>query len=118
MKDKLILSDDDGSWRIVWFLAEEQEQGAFLGDTVYSPHDLTRAKPEDRDHVAATLAARASEGSRHDSGGYHWPTRREALAALKECRAAIAGAKSGAPWPDWAIKAKAAGWKAPKGWTP
>lgn len=37
--------------------------------------------------------------------------------ALVSARAALKAARSSKSYPEWAIKALAAGWKAPKGWT-
>lgn len=40
------------------------------------------------------------------------------LGAMEEALVAAQGILDGAPLPDWAAKALAAGWKAPKGWKP
>ena len=113
MKDKLIIEEDRYRFRIVWFLADEGEQGAFLGERDYTQDDPDRASDEDRPHIAATLAVKSLKPDR-DIGGFWWETQREAKHALIAANAAI----KGAPWPDWAVKAKAAGWSPPKGWTP
>lgn len=119
MKDRLVIDCDyHGDHRIVWFLSDVQDLGAVLGENTYAPSDLKRAKPDDRDHIAATIAASQTAAVQQDSKGYFWPSRRDANVALRECNAAIIAAKADAPWPQWAIKAKTAGWKAPKGWTP
>lgn len=44
-------------------------------------------------------------------------TRKQALAARDMANQALFEGK-GKPWPEWAKKAKEAGWKVPRGWKP
>lgn len=68
VKDKLIIIDRDYVFRIVWFLAEEGDHGAELGDSEYTTQQLATARPEDRDHIAATIAAAKSKGVQRANG--------------------------------------------------
>lgn len=120
-KDKLIIDPNSPAYvtRIVWFIAESEDLGANLGETTYTARDLEKAtSPSERDHIAATIAAGKSKGVERAQDCYEWNSVAEARQALRECNAAIAAARSKVPWPDWALKAKGAGWKPPKGWAP
>lgn len=118
MADTLVIDDHDRTgYRIKWFLEEEADLGAVLGETLYTSTALAKAKTDDWDHIAATIAVGATEGVEHDRDGYYWESRKHAQAALRAAKAVLKD-KSRKPWPEWAVKAKAAGWKAPKGWAP
>jgi hypothetical protein len=118
-KDHLFV-DDSERWlfRLTWYLADDDDIGGTLGDgDRYTLKDLERVEEGDRNHVAATLALQEmqSEGkAQRDGRGFYWESRTEATRALVVVNQAI----KGQPWPDWAVKAKAAGWKPPRGWKP
>lgn len=118
-KDRLIVVEDRNGyrWRICWWLADEQEEGAVLGDRLYSEAELQRASPDDWEHVMAVLVAGKCAGVERDSGGYYWEVKSHATGALKIIKAALYD-KSRRPWPQWALEAKAAGWTPPPGWSP
>lgn len=125
MADKLVIDDwSSAHWRIAWFLEEDADTGAHLGETVFTKADLKKEKhPESRDHIAASLAAARSAGVELFEGAYCWRSKRDVQQALRECNAAIKADRAvrkgtTKTWPDWAIKAKAAGWKPPKKWQP
>jgi len=113
-KDRLVIDEDrDGKYRIAWFIAEEQETGAALGE---HPELLDqREPPADRDAWEAWTAenAVASMKSEHDGAGYYWESRSAANDAIRQIREAL---KQERPLPDWARTALAEGWKPPKGW--
>jgi len=116
-QDKLVVDCDRlGVWRITWFLAEDGDLGASLGEQEYTQASLEKADPAERDHVLATLTAKKTAGVKRD-GTYYWESESAATKALRLINATLK-ADDGAPWPEWAIKAKAEGWKAPKGWKP
>lgn len=118
MKDKLVIVDREYVYRIEWFIAETGDEGATLGEVKYSQTQLAAEKdPETRVHILATITASKSKGVRHDTHGYYWDERKHVTQALREIKIALKGDK-GVPWPDWAVKAAAEGWKAPKGWKP
>jgi hypothetical protein len=95
--------DEDGSW----------EQGAICGE---DPRLLKRKKPptnsDDWDMWITDNAIQALKPERDDYG-FWFESKKEAQVALRAAKEAL---KSGKPWPDWVIQAKAAGWKVPKGW--
>lgn len=102
-------------YRISWYLPEDEDIGGSVGDEVFTEKDLTN--PDfDRDCVVAYMAAKETAGVDRDTG-FYWDTEAKAKAALRIVRAALK-ADGGAPMPDWAIRALAAGWKMPKGWKP
>ena len=118
MADRLIIESERIGYQIVWFLEEESDTGARLGESTYSERDLAKAKPEDWDHITATITASKTVGVQRDGhNGYYWESRKDAAAALKAIKFALKD-KGAKPWPEWAVKATAEGWKAPKGWTP
>ena len=122
MKDHLMIDDADSyAYRIVWYLAEEQDYGAVLGEGGVHPtrEDLEKIEDfEDRTTALCDIVAGESSGVQHDDKGYCWESRSAAQTALRSCNAAMKQLASGKPWPEWAMKAKAAGWKPPKGWKP
>jgi len=82
--------------------------GLFLGE-----------KAKDKEHEAATTAAKHIKGFRKDKvGRLLWDYESDALKALRAARSAVKAIRKNQPWPDWAIGAKAEGWSPPKGWTP
>jgi hypothetical protein len=116
-RDKLAVIDDrHGFYRICWYLAEEDDLGAELGEQEYTQASLDKAGPSDRDHILASLTAKKTAGVERDRS-YYWESHAAATKALRLINVTLK-ADGGAPWPDWAIKAKAEGWKAPKGWKP
>ena len=105
-------------YRLAWYFEDEGDFGGVLGDgKKYTERDLEKAKGEDRELVLAEITAQQTENVQRDDRGYFWESKKDALGALRACKAAIKN-DTGAPWPEWAIKAQAAGWKAPKGWKP
>lgn len=103
-------------FRIQWVF-EDLGEGATLGESVYTDRDLTKSEASDREHILATITASKTEGVKHDRHGYYWPSMSSAKAALRAIKAAWK-LDTGAPWPEWAVKAQGAGWKPPKGWKP
>jgi hypothetical protein len=65
--------------------------------------------------AAADHAAKPFAESR-GRNGFVFGSQSSALKALRAARAALKNL--GAPMPEWALKATAAGWKPPKGWKP
>jgi|APFre7841882654_1041346.scaffolds.fasta_scaffold191425_1 hypothetical protein len=123
--DRLDIVDGSrGLWQIKWFLVDDDNDfGAILGEVEYTFEEVAQAEPDDWEHRMATYVAGKSKGVERCSGGlgYGWESLKDAKAALTQIRAALKGGMKEAPkkpWPQWALEAKAAGWKAPKGWTP
>jgi len=117
-KPVLTITEENFGWQIAWYFFDTEDLGAVLGDDEYMEAQLATVDPIDRDHALATITARATKGvQRRTHHGYFWDTRSEATAALAIIKVTLKTDK-GAPWPEWAIKAKAAGWKPPKNWKP
>lgn len=117
-KDKLVVESDREGYYIVWYLAEIGDLGAILGEETYTEAQLAKAGENDWEHIKATVVASKMSGvKRHGHSGYRWESAAKAVAALRAVKAALKD-KSKKPWPAWALEAKAAGWKPPKGWTP
>lgn len=118
-KPYLVVNDHearDWKYRLSWYFPDDDDIGGSVGDEEYTAEQLT--DPEvDRDCVVAYLAAKDTPDVARDCTGFYWETAAKANAALRVVKAALRS-DGGAPMPDWAIKALAAGWKAPKGWKP
>lgn len=121
-KDRLVVDDRDSyKFRLTWWLADDQEMGGSVGDQVYLQANLDRPMDRaDRDCAIAYLTAKATAGVTVKTLGSElwWRNRKDATNALRAINAALKADRSATPWPEWAVKATAAGWKAPKGWTP
>lgn len=128
MADQLAVFDAEDysdACYIAWVF--DGDAGGALGDPTYTQADLVKAAADptgdDWDHVKATITASKTVGVERIRARYAhttcyvWPNRKLANAALRAIRAALKD-KGDKPWPEWAVKAKAAGWTAPKGWTP
>lgn len=106
-KPKINIVYNRWSFALAWFDAEDGE-GMRLGrDEI----------PGDLEHTAACAAAKACAAGIGNDGHYYWDTETAAKRARALCRAAAKHAH-GFIMPDWACRALAAGWKAPKGWKP
>jgi len=110
------------SWRLRWFIVEDDSEGAVLGE--YEPLSneeielqLSKQKGGDRDYYVSELAVLDAPGRQRDPYGHFWESEKEAKAALRIVKAALKN-DGGGPMPDWAKQALAAGWKPPKGWKP
>lgn len=118
-KDKLVVEPIRNGYAIGWFLVEDGELGAMLGESISG---LTvPSQDEDRDWWASETAARAlvPKPERDDNHGcFIWGTEGAAKKALREIKARMASLLGDKPWPEWALKAKAAGWSPPQGWKP
>lgn len=107
----------DGEYRIGWFLSEDGDFGAMIGETKYTEAQIAKMTDrEDHECALAYLAALKTDGYRVDWRGLIWESRSAAQKALRAIKAAIANADH--PWPEWAVKARAEGWTPPKGWKP
>lgn len=120
MKEKLIVYDDRGIYRIGWYLPDDDDMGMSLGEDLSS---ISQCK--DKEHKAATIALYQVanklcnlEGMELDGFGFYWESKSKAQAALRLAKQAVKDLGSATPMPEWAKQALAAGWKAPKGWKP
>ena len=113
----LRIIDDRYGHRIVWYSEEDGEEGSQLGDA----RDVTQAKVDaavgdDKEYFLSHLVASKTKGLSLYGGSFCWESHADAKAALAMVKTAIANIEH--PWPEWALTAKANGWKAPKGWKP
>jgi hypothetical protein len=120
MSTYLAIGGREYSWTIVWIV--DDDEGATLGQDRYKDSDLEKVQGDLWEHVAATLAVSKTEGVkfvRSDflGGHYIWESLSDAKKALRAAKAAVKD-KRRKPWPEWAVKAQANGWKPPKGWAP
>jgi hypothetical protein len=109
--------DRNYKYRLSWYIPEDNGIGGSVGDVKHTESDLKTVDADAVDAVIAYLTASKLDGVLTDHAGFYWESRAKAQAALRVVKAAIA-AGADRPMPDWAQKALAAGWKAPKGWRP
>lgn len=114
---KLVIETSRYVTRLYWWIPEDCDIGGALGE-VELKGDLSKMDPEDRELAVACRAARTSAGVQCDDEGFYWDSESLARKALTAIKTAWQADKSERPWPQWAIEAKNAGWRAPKGWSP
>lgn len=106
-------------YRLVWHFPDEGEDGGILGEGGKAPKRLERSRNyEQRATFALDRAIDALEVTERDDCGFWFESQSAARRALAVANAVIKSVASSTPWPEWAIKAKAEGWRAPKGWKP
>lgn len=115
-KDRLaIFENRDGYtyYYIGWLCWDDEfgvDEGLRLGEGRNS---------EFADHHAAEEAVKdMKDGREGEDGPFWWSSRSGAQKALKVAKEAAKLAAEKRPLPEWAKKALAEGWKAPKGWKP
>lgn len=116
MKSKIDIFEERYSYGLAWY--DEDGEGLRFGDDPEMERAPSPPKdPELAEHWHAYQAAKAAPGC--EEGRFlAWESRSQAMAACRAARAAVKLAASNKPLPEWAKKAIAAGWKAPKGWKP
>lgn len=123
---KLVVTDEYmsryGYMRIAWYFEEEGDYGAILGDgpVLTEEQALSKRDEDDADweYYFINAVASKTKNVKTDEYGFLWETKKDAKAALSLIKNKLEIAKSDKKWPEWAVLALAAGWKAPKGWTP
>ena len=131
MADRLLVLDARREgYCIGWWLEEDDDIGATIGDgydyKTFSDEAI-REKTEEDDRLH-NIAGRTLEklskdpkwsvGMTRDHEGFRFDSRAKAREALRLIKAEFKAFESKTPYPEWAVKALAAGWKAPKGWKP
>jgi hypothetical protein len=107
-KSKLVVTCDRDYYKICWYFEDDQDYGETLGPE----------KINDREHdQACEIAGQSKAEVVQDVCRLHyaWKTESAAKKVLSQINKVL---QSQTPWPDWALKAQAEGWKAPKGWKP
>jgi len=123
--DKLEVEESRGVYKISWWLGEDDDYGASMGDDgptcKFKVEDLAKEKdPSYREHMAYVIASyslREEKPAGHRDG-FFWDTRPQAERALRLIKAMGKAMLEGVPMPEWALTALSQGWKPPKGWKP
>jgi hypothetical protein len=122
-KDKegmyLAIAELRDGFRVGWFDTEENSVEAFTDDSPVPPRD---EQPADKSTWENWIAYWAMVPFARDQNGWSEGVP-IAFASITAARKALAAANAAllsgsAPWPEWAILAKDAGWKPPTGWKP
>ena len=126
MADRLIVMDSTEGFCIAWYLQEEGDTGAVIGEMRWG--EVTKFEgSKDPDERLWFLAERLCQEEarlhpdelvQYRARGYTWDSRARAALMLKRIKAQFQAQESGRPLPEWAKTAMAAGWKPPKGWKP
>lgn len=115
MKDHLVVHQaGDGYFYIAWYLAEEQDFGAYVGEGPLGTKEPDRLSERDEwECWTADKIAREDPDHIDEDMGYCWETAAAAKRVLAQINLAF---KAPRPLHDWEKKALEAGWKPPKGW--
>lgn len=114
MKDHLTIADlGDGVYHIAWYLVEDQDFGAYVGETDrYGEDEPNRSKePENWECWMADKVAAEDPYHLDDHIGFYWESASAAKKVITRINAAFKGER---PLEAWEIKALDAGWKPPK----
>jgi hypothetical protein len=124
-RDSLKVVESDDEYRLKWWISEDEDYGATVGERGELPTEDSDIEWYTAEVVCFRLykANQDSDTFGLDYQGFWWSSKVRATKVLTQIHAETQVALStgkGAenPWPDWAITAKAAGWKPPKGWKP
>lgn len=124
--DKWCIVEDGYDFRIQFYNADVDDMGAYFGDGTNKDGTWPEKADDDefwnKGHNEAVRMVNSKGLGERDrtgmGGGFKFQSRSAATAALGILKACHKQAESDKPWPAWAKEALAAGWKAPKGWTP
>ncbi len=114
----LVIDIQDGAHRLAWYLPEEADVGAYVGERQLNdaPGETDEERKARWEIMTADAAAKPFSCGVSSSYGYEFETRKQAQLALLAANESLLN--GGAPMPQWATAALAAGWKPPKGWKP
>lgn len=104
------------SW---WFPIDGEGEGGAIGDVYPGP---TESAPDDPDLWSdwcayyACLPFSEQADCKSWEGPLTFETARRAKDAIRAANFALT--TKSRPWPEWALKARDAGWTAPEGWKP
>ena len=116
-KDRIVIREFGDHYYLTWFIVEDEDYGATIGEREYTK-DLEKATdPEAIEEIALGLTAKGLADGR-DTWGYYWETVSGAKAALRAVKLREKTLSDERPLPEWAVTAAANGWKPPKGWKP
>ena len=87
MKDSLFVEQQkDGHFYLRWWIAEDQDEGGLLGESLVSV--LDSLSHFEQDEKIAMRVARVNLGKLKSGEGFYWETKGAALIALKSIKAA------------------------------
>lgn len=124
-QDVLEVVEDGPGFRIQWWIQENEDYGAIVGEGGKEP---TKEKDTDLEWYTAEMAVFKLYREKPDSDtfgldryGFWWSSKSAAnkvVAAIKvETKAVLkAVGESTEGWPEWAVIARDNGWKPPRGW--
>ena len=129
MSSWTIQEDDQDGYCIQWYNSDEGDLGAYFGDGDFefrhtANEGFLKPHPDEDDpdwleaHNLAVADCKAQGIGTLTKMGFTFESKSKAQRALALLRSAAKRIKDDKPWPDWAVKAQAAGWKPPKGWKP
>jgi len=100
-------------WRVFWWLTDEQEIGAALGDSRLDGTGTPPADAEEREHWVACKALRVADLNNGEDP-FLFATEAEAKKAAAIAGSAIRRDEGASRLLDWEKKALAAGWIPPE----
>lgn len=109
----------EDSYYITWMVESDEggfEEGSSVGEELYDGPEPPIEDVEKWEVWATNTVAEKHADSRKSSGQFAFHTYSKAKQALQEMNALLLGRKL--KWPEWAVKAKAAGWEPPSNWQP
>jgi regulator of RNase E activity RraB len=114
-KEKLKIYEHGSVFRIGWYIPEDEDFGATLGEDLSC---IEYYDDTDLDHVIITKYLMSKKDIEIDGFGYYWESRSAASKILKELKdyLVVAMASQKKELPEWALTALENGWKPPKGW--
>lgn len=109
-----LMIDENDYFYIAWYLPDDDDLGAYLGDS----GDPQGESPDDRDEWEVWTACKAVQpfALHRSATGFAFETEAIVRRALRAANEALN--RGGGPWPEWAIRAQDAGWTPPKNWKP
>lgn len=117
MVDKLIVDDTYGPIRLTWWIEEDSDFGASVGDG-YKPKETEPSREKDEEKwrwwVAERVALPFADLERGYSGGFEFESVAKARAALAAIKMAWSAKRPMNEHEKWCLSQ---GWKPPKGWT-
>jgi hypothetical protein len=126
MKERLVIDNEGENWFLVWYFPDDGEYGAVVGEArrqlptlAQLEKEIAKAQSEELAIEAAIISAFADTDEIYISRrGFAFACQSSARKALRVAKIAAETYNASRPWPDWAIKAAAEGWRRPKGWKP
>lgn len=114
--------DNEAPFRAYWWIAEDGDDGAMMGEMIPSATRCNAAqekRTDDAEYFTAIMAMKSFALTKRDDRGFYWDTAANAGFAIDAANRAILAYRSGTKAePEWAQTARAHGWKPPKDWKP